>query len=119
MDGLHDSLLAAELDRLPRRERLRFGREFVAAVRPLVECVAATIADEDQDDETEPAVRLSPWLRGRLRCADHSGHEQRTFRLEAERARVAGDPLWRCWHALAESRHLAEVLAWMESGTDG
>jgi hypothetical protein len=112
-DGLHDSLLITELEPLPQAERLRFAREFSATVRPLVECVAASLAGDD--DEPDPPMRWSPWMRGRLRCMDHAGHEQRTFRMRAAQAHAAGDPLWRCWHALAESRHLAEAISEMEN----
>jgi hypothetical protein len=72
------------------------------------------------DEDPDPPVRWSPAARGRLRCNDHAGHIQKTFRMQAQRALDAEDPLWRAWHALAESALLAEQVRHVEAlGSDG
>jgi hypothetical protein len=113
--GWHESLIAEQMDLLDRGDRERLVVEYGEVLAELRRCPAATSTTVDTtESEPEPAVRWSPWARGRLRCDDHAGHIQKTFRMRAQRALNAEDPLWRAWHALAESRSLWEATRELE-----
>ena len=113
--GWHESLIAEQMDLLDRGDRERLVVEYGKVLAELRRCPGATAAPTSSGEpEPEPAVRWSPWARAQLRCDDHAGHIQKTFRMRAQRALNAEDPLWRCWHALAESRRLWEASRELE-----
>jgi hypothetical protein len=81
----HDSFVAVELWALDNpADRLRFN----ATIKALVD--AAEVYGWDRDDV------------------------QRDATLRAIEARVAGDPLWKCWRAVAESAQLNEITDQLE-----
>jgi hypothetical protein len=108
--GLHESLIAEAMDFLDRDDRERLIVEYGEVLAELRRCPGATGVPMPADDDPDPAVRWSPWARGQMRCDDHRGHVQSRFRLLAQRALNAEDPLWRAWHAFAESAQLAEAV---------
>ena len=118
--GWHESLIAEQMDTLDREDRQRLVVEYGEVLAGLRRCPGATAAPTSSGEpEPEPAVRWSPWARAQLRCDDHAGHIQKTFRMRAQRALNAEDPLWRCWHALAESRRLWEASQILEASLSG
>jgi hypothetical protein len=114
--GWHESLIAEQMDHLEREDRERLVVEYGEVLAELRRCPGAVSPIGDTTEpEPEPAVRWSPWARGQMRsCGDHTGHIESAFRLRAQRALNAEDPLWRAWHALAESRSLWEATRELE-----
>ena len=102
--GSHESLIGEAIDFFiaprpgPAAHRVR-GRARGRSVAP-----AASGCRCPSDVDPDPPVRWSPAARRGLRCDDHAGHLQTTFRLRAQRPLDSEDLLWRAWHALAESR---------------
>jgi hypothetical protein len=117
--GWHDSLLADQMDHLERADRERLVVEYGDVLAELRRCPAASGAPMPDDDDPDPPVRWSPAARARPRCLDHAGHIEHRFRMLAQRALDAEDPLWRAWHAMAESRQLWEATRDLEASLPG
>jgi hypothetical protein len=113
--GWHDSLVAGAVDRLDRADRDRLLRLYAVVLAELDSCPAAAGAPVPVDGEEDPPVRWSAAARARPRCADHRGHIQHMFRMLAQRALDACDPLSAAWQAFADSHELAEQVMYLEA----
>jgi hypothetical protein len=113
-DGLHDEFLAQALAGLPPEEWQRFLDWWAVVDAVLAKCPGAAtqeLLESPNNLPEDPPVRFSRWMRGLpARCTNHKAHTEHVYRSLAKEARDAGDPLWKGWHAVADSGHLAEAM---------